>query len=355
MADDEYEFGPLRRDDPEAISDLITRMDGGRGEQRLRDKSAAYYRWMYLDNPAGQAVVHSARLGDKVVASFAVAPKIIQIEGRRVIVGKTMDMFTDPGHQGRGLIKRCTAAVFAGARDAGIAGWYVTPSVNSYPIFRDRWGYVEDFSLAYRTRVLRWGPVLAAFLRPRPVARLVGAVLGRLPRLVPRRRRAPRGTTVELLESFDSEADRLWDSVAPGYRVAMVRDSEYLNWRYVANPDRYTCLALRRGGRLVGIVVLTETIRRGVRVGEVVDLVCPAGGDTLRLLLRVALTHFRREGVALVQAWSIPGTGLDRRLRGAGLRLRRGHVKFLVSPNFPEPAVHDPEAWFITQGDGNDV
>lgn len=352
---DEYVVGPLRGDDPEAISDLITRMEGDRGEQRLRDKSAAYYRWMYLDNPAGPAIVHSARRDGKVVASFALAPKVFQIDGRRVVVGKTMDMFTDPEHQGRGLIKRCTAAVFDGARAAGIAGWYVTPSVNSYPIFRDRWGYAEDFQLTYRSRVLRWGPVLRAFLRPRPVARLLGGVLDAVSGLVPRRRRTPRGTTVEQLERFGDEADRLWAAVAPGYRVAIVRDSQYLNWRYVANPDRYTSLGLRRGGRLVGIVVLAETVRRGVRVGELVDLVCPAGGDTMGLLLRVALAHFRDEGVAMVQAWSIPGTRLDRRLRKGGLWLRRGRVKFLVSPGFPEPAVHDPEAWFITQGDGNDV
>src|SRR5699024_2370451 len=140
------------------------------------------YRWMYLANPAGPAVVHSAHLGDRIVASFALAPKVFQVGGRRVVLGKTMDMFTDPDFQGRGLIKRCTSAVFDDARARGIAGWYVTPTVNSYPIFTGRWGYREDLRVVYRARVLQWAPVLAAVARPAGVVgRVVDALAGILP------------------------------------------------------------------------------------------------------------------------------------------------------------------------------
>jgi hypothetical protein len=56
-----------------------------------------------------------------------------------------------------------------------------------------------------------------------------------------------------------------------------------------------------------------------------------------------------------VQAWSVPGTRLDTELRRAGLRWRRGEVKFLLSPDFPGEAASDPDAWLLSQGDGNDV
>lgn len=49
---DELEFGPLSGDDLAGISELITGMSYAEGDQRLRDKSAAYYEWMYLENPA---------------------------------------------------------------------------------------------------------------------------------------------------------------------------------------------------------------------------------------------------------------------------------------------------------------
>ncbi|NLE99081.1 MAG: GNAT family N-acetyltransferase [Propionibacterium sp.] len=347
---DDVTFGPLEDADFAGISRLITRMSDHRGI-RLRDKSEAYYRWMYLANPAGPAVVHSARLDGEVVASFAVAPKRFQVGGERVTVGKTMDMFTDPAFQGKGLMARCTTEVFDRAEEAGMAGWCVTPSVHSYPIFTRRWGYDEDLHVIYRARILRYAPVLAAMLKPAWLGRAIGRVAGGVARLFSRTR-AP--VEVEPLEDFGEEADRLWAEVGPGYPVAIVRDAAYLQWRYVANPDQYTILGLRRDGHLMGIVVLAETVRRGVRVGEVVDFVCGVDDDTtFRQLIDAAIHHSRARGHALVQAWSIRSTALDRRIRGAGLRLRRTDVKFLTSPGLRGMA--DPDAWLLTQGDGNDV
>lgn len=343
-------FGPLTERDPEAISDLIRRMSDDRG-LRLRDKSAAYYRWMYLDNPAGPAVVYSARLGDRIIASFAVAPKVFQVTGERVLVGKTMDMFTDPEYQGKGLMSRCTAEVFDRALEAGMRGWYLTPSPNSYPIVKHRWRYNEGPDVIFRARILRYEPVLGAMAKPAGAARFLGRVIDHL-RDWGRSRREP--VAVERLEGFGEETDRLWRAVAPGYPVALVRDSTYMNWRYVDNPDHYTILGVRRDGRLVGIVVLAETLRRGVPVGEIVDFVCGVDDDdTFRQLVAAAVDHSRARGHALVQSWSIRGTALDRRIRRAGLRINRTSIPFFTSPGLR--GVADPEAWLLTQGDGNDV
>ncbi len=350
-----FEVAPFVEEDLQGISELITRMDSAAGVQRLRDKSADYYRWMYLDNPAGAAVVHCARLGSDIVASFAVAPKIFQIDGRSRVFGKTMDMFTDPRHQGKGLIKRCTQAVFDGAVTAGIMDWYVTPSVNSYPIFTTRWGYREDLALLYRFRILSFGSALGSLRRFARPAGFVGRIMDAITKH-DRGLRLPDGWTLDTMAACGEEVDDLWGEVAGGYRVAQVRDSTYLNWRYVQNPDDYTILGLRRAGRLVGLVVLTATTRRGIEVGEIADLVCAIDDDTtLGLLVDAALSPSRGAGHAVLQAWSIGGTRYDARLRRAGLPLRRAGVKFLVSPNIADPAVHDPEAWLLTQGDGNDV
>jgi GNAT superfamily N-acetyltransferase len=353
----EIEFGPLSEADLAGISDLITRMSSAEGDQRLRDKTPAYYRWMYLANPAGPAIVHSARHRGAVVSTFAVAPKIVQIDGRMTLLGKTMDMFTDPAYQGQGLIKRCTDAVFLEAAASGMDGWYVTPSVNSYPIFTGKWGYREDFRVVYRARILDYSCVLAAAIKPSGLGRAVGAVADAARRMVPRHPfRLPEGYELRPMTIFGEEADHLWKKVADGYRVALVRDAGYLNWRYVENPDHYWSLGLAHNGALVGIIVMTMTIRRGIRVGEIVDYVCAADDlATFRLLVHAAVADLEERGCALCQAWSIKGTRLDRRLRKAGLVFWRTDVKFLISPGFPDSAIYDPEAWLLTQGDGNDI
>jgi len=353
----DIEFGPLVEEDLGRISELIISMGPKRGDQRLRDKSTAYYRWMYLDNPAGEAFVHSARRHGKVVSTFAVAPKRVQIDGRQVVLGKTMDMFTDPAYQGLGLIKRCTQAAFRSAMDAGLAGWYVTPSVNSYPIFTGKWGYREDFKVIYRAQIFDYATVLDAALGRGRIGRHVGRAIDATLRLLPRSSFAiPEGSEVRELDSFGPDADRLWDAVSSGYRVAIIRNADYLNWRYVDNPGDYSAFGVFNQDRLTGIIVVTTTLRRGVVVGEIVDYVCGVDDrKTFKLLIDIAVDHLRGSGCALAQAWSIPGTAGDRRLRAAGLRLPRAETKFLISPAYPDPIIYRPESWFLTQGDGNDV
>ncbi len=349
----EIEFETFSADDLEGISQLITAMSGDGRDLHLRDKSPAYYRWMYFANPAGAAMGCLARHGDRIVSSFAVAPKVMQVDGRRRLMGKTMDMFTDPEYQGMGLIKKCCDRAFAMARQAGVDGWYVTPSPNSYPIFKNKWGYSEDFELVYRTRMLDV-PAVAAAMRP-ALGRVAGP-LGRVKRRAAGPTRLPAGWTVAELAAFDAEADALWAEVGEGYGVAIVRDAAYLNWRYVENPDHYAVYGLRRDGLLRGIVVLKTTTRHGIPVGEIVDIVAPAQDARIhRLLLRIAVDHSRRLGCALVEAWSIRGTWLDRRLVLSGLAIPRAKIPFLLSPDHPDPLVHDKHAWLLTQGDGNDV
>lgn len=352
----EIDFRTFTERDVAGISQLITEMSATGPELRLRDKSPAYYRWMYFTNPAGPAFGCLARHGDRIVASFAIAPKVVQVGGRRRLLGKTMDMFTDPDYQGLGLMGRCAERVFTDARAAGVEGWYVTPSPNSYPIFTRRWGYREDFGLVFRARVLD-APAVVTALRPAlgPLLRPVARVLGRRRRAA-RAPRLPTGWTAEPLAALGREVDALWDAVGPGHRVAVVRDAAYLTWRYCDHPDDYALYGLHQHGTLCGLIVLKTTTRHGVRVCEVVDLVAPVRDPrVVNLLLRVAVAHARREGCAVVEAWSIPGTWLDRRFVWAGLAIPRARLPFLLSPDAVDPLLGDPDAWLLTQGDGNDV
>src|SRR5699024_4341795 len=103
--------------------------------------------------------------------------------------------------------------------------------------------------------------------------------------------------------TFDGSVTELWQKVAPAYTVAQVRDAAYLNWRYVANPDSYDIQVVRREGELVGVVVLGWTVRRGIRVGELMELIHPPDeGDILRPLVRAAAVRAGERGCRLLQA-----------------------------------------------------
>lgn len=337
---------------------LLARLIDGMRQERddalqIRDYSPDYYHWMYFRNPAGPAVVYAGKHEGRLVTSFAMTPKRVQFGDEVILCGKTMDMFTDPAYQGLGMINEVTTRVFGEARRRGIYMWYVTPSKNSYPIFKDKWNYFEPFQVNYVVKILDYSVTLGAAVRLRLAGLVAGSVLDLGTRL---RTRNPTLTfRVSQEQAFGHETDDLW-ARSHGYGVALVRDATYMTWRYIDNPDRYEISKFFQGPALRGILVTKLTRRRGIKVGEIVDVVAaPADAEVRRAMLGHALSGFRDQGCAIAQAWAIENCSWEGELRAAGIGRRRRKMAFLLSPDAPRPAFHDASSWFLTQGDGNDL
>jgi len=67
------------------------------------------------------------------------------------------------------------------------------------------------------------------------------------------------------LDYTDNRIDRLWESAADNLKLAVVRDSQYLSWRYKRNPlfdYQLWGLKKRLGEELLGLAVLKKEMRR---------------------------------------------------------------------------------------------
>lgn len=354
---DQIVYGPIEEGDLEELSGLISGMRPYSPDRvRLRDFSADYFHWIYFRNPAGRAYTCCAKHRGRLVSSFVIAPKRVQIGADVKVIGKTMEMYTHPDYQGRGLISKTAKRVFDAARADGIDLWYVTPSANSYPIFVKKWKCVEAFTNNYVIKVLKPSALLAALIRPSALGRIVGIPIDLAVEAARLFSPPPRNYTVREVDRFGPETDALWER-SKGYGVALVRDADYLNWRYFDNPDSYIPLFCCRGGSdRAGLVVLKKTIRRGCSVGEIVDFLCPPEDrETRRALLLHGIERLRREGCVFAESWAIEGTAIAREMQRVGLNLKRKKLPVLLSPGATGPEFYDRNAWLLTQGDGNDV
>ncbi len=352
------EFRPLVESDLADLASLVLGMKNyGSDQFWLKTIDADYYRWMYFGNPAGKAHTCAAFHEGRLVASFSISPRRMQMGGEVVSAGKTMDMFTHPDYQGLGLMSMLTGACFASAQKAGIKNLYVTPSDNSYPIFLKKFGYVEPFHVHYMIKVLNLGPVIRKKLNVTDKEKhftrsFDGAVAAAVHHIV---RWRYRDCETEEVEGFDGLFDDLWnESRKPA--VAIVRDRQYLSWRYVDHPDRYRIFKVHKRGRVAGFFVLKMTRRRGYEIGEVVDFFSSGRDEGMsKVILGMASDIIRREGCMAAQLWSIKGSASGRRNSRAGFRIRRKKMHFLLSRGCTVPVYYDPDSWFLTQGDGNDI
>ena len=165
--------------------------------------------------------------------------------------------------------------------------------------------------------------------------------------------------TIDRIESFDDRFDRLWDRCCRDYRVVAVRDSEYLNWRFISRPDAsYTVLAASRGHDLIGYIVCRVASIDGAAWGYIVDYLVEH--RSIRLfskLLQHAESYFAESDVkGIVCSVATPPFRNALVRHGFYPVLFGGESYVRVARNDQNPtlqAYSDLKFWFMTMADGD--
>ena len=111
--------------------------------------------------------------------------------------------------------------------------------------------------------------------------------------------------SVHKITRFSSEHDRLWRLSAKEYGCAVVRDSSYLNWKYVDQPGmQFIRLELTHRNKLRAIATLMLTEPGEVyryRRGFIVDLVVPSSDtEAVSMLLASCVSELEARAADLV-------------------------------------------------------
>lgn len=139
----------------------------------------------------------------------------------------------------------------------------------------------------------------------------------------------------------------------------IIRDRQYLNWRYCQRPDQtYTLYGVERGSELEGFLVARITTFQGVRWGYIIDFLAPEKErGVLSSLIAAALEDFRRSEAAAVTCYAT-----DPAARGALFRAgflpapQREPIRFMRRMQGTREDLAKFSAlklWYLTAGDGD--
>lgn len=119
-----------------------------------------YLRWLYMDNPSGQALGANAWHGDRLVGHYVLIPMEASLRGRPVKAALSLNTAVHPAHQGRGLFTRLAADAYRSASDLGVHHVIGVANANSTPGFIGRLGFTLVAPLDAK---ITWGlPEIAA-------------------------------------------------------------------------------------------------------------------------------------------------------------------------------------------------
>ena len=332
------------------------------------DLDADQWRWRYVNNPTGLVAITIAEAEEGIVGQYALLPVIAKVGDTVRTVALSLDTMVHPDYRGQGMFSKLAMDLYKRVERKGVPLIYGFPNEASHHGFVARLGWVD---LCERVPL---------FIRPLDVKRILGTKVNNhlfltvgewigltgWSLLCPTRpSELPDGCTIQQVDSFDECVDQLWEHASSALNITVVRNYRYLNWRYVEKPgDEYTIFTLEGAGDILGYVVLKIVKKFGLQIGFVVDLLAvPDQPNISRYLISKAVEYFKELQADMISCMMLKQGPYIQALKKSGFlfvppKFHPQEMYLGVRRNtkeYPAEFITNPNNWYVTWGDHDDV
>jgi hypothetical protein len=244
-----------------------------------QEMNQALWRWKYFDNPYPQALLLCESEKEEILALYGGIPFRGSRDGKAVVIVQLMDIMSHPDFRGKGLFARTGKAFFE-----------IFCKKNSAEIL---YGFPGKFHFELGKRILGYAPLESgvAYLKAE-----TGALASK---------KSPSLLSIKRTENPGEQFDRLWEKCRRDYPYAVVRQSEFLRWRFLKHPEKkyeIFCLKGMFSEEIEGYAVLH--LKKDVAI--LVDVLFPKSEKKTAVFFSKIAHMLRSRGILLIETW-LPG------------------------------------------------
>jgi hypothetical protein len=354
---------PATPDDFPAIAELLDRTFG---KQPYGDR-LKLWKWRFDENPARTDVFPAFLVFEengRIRGAHGLIPLRLKVENRELNASCSCDLAVDPKARSAGMKLKLAAMAkelspFHLSTSANEPANRITLALGGREVAAGRLKYIKPLNvsgLMFRGWAKRGTPgkivakIGAMILKPVDWAMATA-----------RRARNPRpveGANIRDIEFFDGRFDRFWEELAKDHAIVIVRDSPYLNWRYIRYP--FPCVQsfeLSRGEELLGFSVIHLSVDEDrLRFAALLEL---AGRKSEKVLLEQLLREaIRRASVGgahyvIARAQTSDHGDLFREM---GFTIRGKNystVSYKNNSDVSDKVFEEGSKWSLSLGDGD--
>jgi len=232
-----------------------------------------YWKWMFLDNPAGRASIWVAEDKGSIIAHYALIPVRVCVGDTEAIYAEAINIAVHPMYQGKGIFPFLVRKAKSHAKIV-----YSFPNKKSLPIFIHKLGWKQKETLDQ----------LLYIIDAAKLARRKGKHFF-LMKLITKKPHISSNSSILLrkITTFDKKTTSLWKKISKS-DIITVRDQAYLSWRFIKNPTaNYTIYRAEKNNEITGYIVLKTN---GI-TGTVIDILS-IDNETLDALIAKSVDHF---------------------------------------------------------------
>ncbi len=351
---------PYKSGDERGILDLLQTVS-------LEEQSLDRWRWQYEKNPAGEPVIWVAENGGRIIGHRAYVPALVKFGSNTMIVGQAIDTVVDIEYRRQGIFMDLIQKSLIEAHSRGWAFIYNFPNEYSLPGYLKA-GWHKVCQMRRLIKVFRPENVSQAGFGDRfGVAKVFQSVGWIYRKVFSTSKNALTGADLSFKEEscFDTRFDRFWNVFSRYLTIGVIRDSKYLNWRYVKNHENnFTIYSVGKNEDLLGFAVLNcssrkaihaGTLKKKLQVGNIVEfLILPNQSYVARTLLIKSISFLNKQNMDIVSCWLSAQSSYRFLFRQQGFfSYPFGMANFVVRPlaNISSDTLMDKKKWVLSLGD----
>lgn len=320
----------------------------------------AMHRWLLDENPYNPDgnLIFLLKEGEKGIACDGLIPNQLYLNGKTLLMAHSVKTMTHPEYQRQGIFRKMTENSLEAGKKAGVDVVLGLANAASYP------GYQKFGWLSLSEKEVLMQPIhIEKYLKRKLKVPFLAKIGDWLFTQINRRRmgQKPSDLTFQWMDQVPPEVQSCWDRYKDKYKVLLVRDYTYLNYRYNQRPDvAYKTLIARKDGDIVGFAILRQGRTDHSVLGNVTEFFTdPLNPHFIREMSK-ALTCY-----ALSQRWdylvlSCGGYGdYDSVLKSMGYRTpptppsNNQMIALILSDQVTPEELGTASDWHLSQGEGD--
>jgi len=314
--------------------------------------SPEFWKWKYFENPVGENGILLAMKEGMIIGMIGGIPTNMQIGSKNIIAGQVMDLNILEEYRKNSLfinMERQTRKIIL---EKGLP---FTFGFSNKITLRNRLDHLVS-SVNMLIKPLDIASYISGKGIPKPFVNLIEKGFAKL---LGWREKHLESEEVEIVEInyFDERFDDLWKDSIKG-EIMVVRDSVYLNWRYIRCPQtNYKIFAVEKNKEILGYIVLQIFKKKGFNYGNIADFLIRFGYEwVMDVLLSKAIIYLKGNSVRSICCWIPLHSPFYPLLRGKGFWKRENPVALTVRLYKNEglsDLLKDEKNWYYTIGDSD--
>lgn len=346
------EFRTFQKGDEEGLSQLMR-------EILKVDRDTKYWQWKYHQNPAGKHFMVVALDKDKIVGAYGFIPFKMKVGSKVLLVAQGLDIAIFPSYRGkRTIFKLEKKSTELSILNNVVINYGFTNKVMHRLVTRY---YTVCYGRVYpiynMAKVINPTPYLQQRLHLPCLTPILGFAGRQLIKMTNKKKLLlPNGCKISEVTHFDYRFDEFWQKESKNYEIIIVRDSQYLNWRYIQNPISYKIYCIEQDESIKGFIVL-KCSQEEVKRGRIVDIFVESGEERIiNLFITAAINYFLEEKIDIITTWMMEHRSIFQVLKKKGFIKRKTTQDFVVrslTPDISNEYLKEKCRWYITMGDSD--